>query len=221
MLGHIPREVLIALSFPGMLAIALALCAANDRARGRRINGRSMAHAANFAARLAGRLANTLAAVAAAITRDAPAAHPIAVEVLVEDRALRDRAKRRVRDTLARCAAAIGTPPARCAVLVARTLERDGRRIGGCVERLAHPDGTTRTVIWLALEDGPVAPSLDAVAARLASYYAVATGAERTTLLVDMPPERIPPPLAAVPRAANPEPPALAPQPSATGARRA
>jgi len=129
----------------------------------------------------------------------------VAVEVLVEDRVRRVRTRYLVRAVLARCIVTMGPPPANCAVLIAHRLERDGRPVGGCVERLTCTDGMIRTLISLSLENEPGTPSPDAIAARLASYYLVATGAERTVLSID---PSSPPPQPAMVAATRATPPA-------------
>lgn len=183
---------LLAVLCLGLLLVALTIVLADSfiqRTRGRRTSSQPF----NSTARLAARLHDAVAAIIAATARDESKALIVAVEVLLEDRVRRARAGHHARAVLARCIATMGAPPANCAVLIARRLERDGRPISGCVERLTCADGTMRTLISLALENEPGAPSSDAIAARLASYYLVATGAERTVLSID-PPSPLPPP---------------------------
>lgn len=195
----------LALALPILLTVALAIGLTGGPGNGRSLIRRAMFRVIGPFARLATRLDGALAAVLVAATVDANTAPPVAVEVLVEDRALRERARRRTRIVLARCVATMGAPPTNCAVLIARELERDGRPVSWCVERLACADGTIRTIISLSLGGGPGAPALDALAARLAGCYPIASGAERTVLIADAPPTLPPPAVAAIARMVPPD----------------
>lgn len=181
-----------ALSMPvllclGLLSTAFAAVLVYPRIR-TRIRGRwATPHPFNSAARLTVRFRDALAAAVTATVRDESNAPLVTVEVLLEDRALRARMRHCARTALARCGATMGIAPANCAVLIARQLERDGRPVRGCVERLTCTDGTIRTLISLSIEEDPGGSSSDVITARLASYYLVATGAERTVLSADPP----------------------------------
>lgn len=205
MLVRTPSISLLVLLCLGLLLVALAIVLADSSIHTRTRGRRAITQPFNSAARLAARLQDAVAAIMAATVRDESKALLVAVEVLLEDRARRARTRRRARSVLARCIATMGAPPANCAVLIAHRLEREGRPVNGCVERLTCTDGTIRTLISLALENEPGTPSFDAIAARLASYYLVATGAERTILSIDPP---SPPPRPAVVAATHATPPA-------------
>lgn len=169
----------------GLLAIALVIVLASAFSRTCIVRWRSMLQALPAAARLARCLAAVAVALVDSTARRESAANLVSIEVLLEDRARRIRTCRQARAILTRCIAAMGPPPVNCAVLIAHRLERDGRPLSGCVERLTCTDGTIRTLISLAIETEQGAPSSDAIAARLASYYLIATGAERTVLSAD------------------------------------
>jgi hypothetical protein len=164
-------------------AVVLVYPLIHTRIRGRWATCRPL----NSAARLTARFRDAVAAVVTATVRNESSAPLVTVEVLLEDRAVRTRMRRRARTALAQCVATMGIPPANCAVLIARQLKHDGRPVRGCVERLACTDGAIRTLIFLSIEEDPGGSSSDAIAARLASYYLVATGAARTVLSADPP----------------------------------
>lgn len=169
----------------GLLSLALVIVLASAFSRTCTFRRRSILQSISSAVRLARCLAAVAAALVDSTVRRESAANLVTIEVLLEDRARRVRTHRQARAILTRCIAAIGPPPANCAVLIVHRLERDGRRLSGCVERLTCTDGTIRTLIALAIETEPGAPSSDAIAARLASYYLIATGAKRTVLSAD------------------------------------
>jgi hypothetical protein len=182
-----PTRSLPVLLCLGLLSAAFAVVLVYPLIR-TRVRGRwATSRTCNSAARLGARFRDAVAAVVTATVRDESNAPLVTVEVLLEDRALHARTRRCASTALARCVATMGIPPANCAVLIARQLERDGRPVRGCVERLACTDGTIRTLISLSIEEDPGGSSSDAIAARLASYYLVATGAERTVLSADPP----------------------------------
>ncbi len=163
-----------------VLSVSLALGLAGELDRGvrppRLVSRPLGAHLAQLAARLRA----PAPAVPNALT-----ASPIAIQVLVDDPALRDRVRRHIAKTLAQGTDAMGTPIHGCAVIVAQGVERDGRHVRGCVERLSFPDGRGRAMVSLPLHEGSQALSLDEIAARLVRYYPEVTGAERTVVLTD------------------------------------
>lgn len=171
----------------GLLSVALIIVLTSSSRRTFTFKWRAALQPFYSATRLGTRLHDAAATLVAATVPEKSNATFVRVEVLLENRAQRARTHRHVRAALARCIATMGTPPANCAVLIAHRLERDGRPLSGCVERLNCTDGTMRTLISLSIANDPGAPSSDAIAARLAGYYLIATGAERTVLGTDPP----------------------------------
>ena len=204
MLVLIPSISMLVLLCLGLLLFALAIVLADSFIHTRTLGRRAISQPFNSAARLVARHQDAVAAMIAATVRDESNAPVVAVEVLLENRALRARTRHHARAVLARCIATMGAPPANCAVLIAHRLERDGRPVSGCVEQLSCTDGTIRTLISLSLENDPGAPSSDDIAARLASCYLVATGAERTVLSADPPASPPQPAMVAATRATPP-----------------
>lgn len=205
MLSLTPARSMPVLLCLGLLSASFAVVLVYPRIR-TRIRGRwATPRPLNSAARLTARLRDAIADVVTATVRDESNAPLVTVEVLLEDRALRARTRRCADTALARCVATMGIPPANCAVLIARQLERDGRPVRGCVERLTCTDGTIRTLISLSIEEDPGGSFSDAIAARLASYYLVATAAERTVLSADPPTPLSRPAVVAATRVKPPE----------------
>ena len=171
----------------GLLSVALVVILTCAFPRTRTSRWRTILQPCYSAAQLGRLLSAAAATLVTATVRSESNATPVTVEVLLENRAQRVRTYHHARATLARCIAAMGTPSTNCAVLIVHHLERDGRPLSGCVERLTCTDGTMCTLISLSIENDRDTPSSDAIAARLASYYLIATGAERTVLGTDPP----------------------------------
>lgn len=195
------------------LAVTQRLRRADEQPAGRPLLGRVARPIARVARLAARRLPPPLVTTALRLGATI-AASRVDVVVLVDDRTLRRRLHRQLRAALDGCVAALGAPADRCTVIVVRRVERDGRPLAACVERLSSPDGTSRTVISLALQEGSRALSYDAIAARLAGYYPVVASVERSVLIADATAATA---STAVAPAAPPTPPAttrLAPAPS-------
>ena len=117
--------------------------------------------------------------------RSSIAASNIGIMILIEDRARRRRRRHRLRTVLGICIAVMGPPACQCTVVLVRCVERNGRFLAACVERLSYPDGTSRLTISIPLEeDGQIVP-FDVVAARVAHHFPVVTSAKLDVIIAD------------------------------------
>lgn len=217
MSGCLPLGFPLAVLFLGILA-ALVCGLADGRSHGLRAVDRAVRPVHGLMDQLAMRLRRAAPAAVPAKASKPVTAASLAIQVLLDDRARRERIRRHVRAVLDGCVAAIGAPAGPCTIVVVRELEHEGKPIKGCVERLSFPDGASRTIIALTLREETGALALDEIAARLVRYYPAVTGAERTVVLADGVPG---PSVPAVAPVSSPSPsgaPLLMPMPAGTRA---
>lgn len=185
MSGWSPFGSPLAILFLGVLAVALVRGLAAGRSRGLRAVDRMVQPLHDLLDRLATRLRRAAPTAVPAKASKPVTAASLAIQVLLDDRAQRERLRRHVRAVLDGCVAAMGAPVGPCTVVVVRELEHGGKPIKGCVERLSFPDGASRTIIAVTLQEETRVLTLDEIAARLVRYYPTVTGAERTVVLAD------------------------------------